>query len=132
MPQSMGKTPIFQLSTWILIRMPCPPATWSLRPHANHSSWNYYAPLTLALFLFVLRCVISTALCSGNEKILRHNKCKAITLWFLSLFFPQVSINFYFHMLNFFIHKFLCDLCKSLLSWYPGQVTAFPNPFSYL
>lgn len=34
-PQRMGKTPACQTSTWILILMPCPSATWFLKPHTN-------------------------------------------------------------------------------------------------
>lgn len=35
-PQRRRKTPACQPSTWLIILMPCLPATWSLRPHASH------------------------------------------------------------------------------------------------
>ena len=65
---------------------------------------------------FVLRRVTGTGLYHENGAILRYKKCKAIIMWILSLFYPQVLTNYYFDMLNFFLYMSMF-LCKSLACW---------------
>lgn len=81
------------LRGFLLLRPVCPSATWSLKPHTNHMPGlrlgNAVPIWLLTSFLFVLRYAVGTVPCGENEEIRRHNKCKEIIMWFLSLFYPQ-------------------------------------------
>lgn len=76
-------------------------------------------PLHFQPFQSILRCVRSAQSCCEDEETLSYNKGKAIMMWFLSLYYPQVPKNHDVTMFSVFIHKFLGKICKSLPCWLP-------------